>query len=83
MRFHVAAALPALVNPAQIEPRAADALLALCRDDHTETRYYSLYALLEEVAGVDPAKLTQAITALREDPDEQIRAMARARRVDA
>lgn len=83
VRFHVAAALPALVNPDEVESRAADELLALCRDDYAETRYYALYALLDEVAGVDPDKLTQAITALRKDPDEQIRAMARARRVDA
>ncbi len=83
VRFHVAAALPALVDPDQTQPRAADALLALCRDDYAETRYYALYALLEEVAGVDQDELAHAITALREDPDEQIRAMARARRVDA
>jgi len=83
VRFHVAAALPALVDPDQIQPRAADALMALCRDDYAETRYYALYALLEEVAGVDQDELAHAITALREDPDEQIRAMARARHVDA
>ena len=71
------------MNPEQIESRAGDALLALSRDDYAETRYHALYALLEEVAGIDPDKLTQAITALRDDPDEQIRAMARARRVDA
>lgn len=82
VRFHVAAALPALVNPEQIESPAAEALLALFRDDYAETRYYDLYALLEEVEGVDPGQLDQAITALRDDPDEQIHGMARARRVD-
>lgn len=83
VRFHVAAALPLLVNPDQVEPSAAEALMHLCQDDEAETRYYALYALLDEVVGVDPEQLTQTLTGLLNDPDEQIRSMALTRRVDA
>lgn len=82
VRFAVAAALPSLVDPEQIEPAAATALLALCKDDNPETRYYALYALLDEVAGLDPDQLALTLGALRDDPDEQIRAMARTGRTD-
>jgi HEAT repeat protein len=83
VRFAVAAALPSLMNPEQAEPAAAAALLALCKDDNPETRYYALYALLDEVAGIDPDQLAVTLGALRDDPDEQVRAMARTGRVDA
>ena len=83
VRFHVAAALPSLVNPDRIQPNAADALLRLCRDPERDIRYYALYALLEEVAGVEPEHLNNALADLRDDPDEQIRSMARSRRADA
>ena len=77
IRFHVAAALPGLVNPERIEPDAVEALQQLCRDDEADTRYYALYALVDEVAGTDPARIAQSVTALLDDPDEQIRALAR------
>ena len=80
VRFHVAAALPSLVDPDQIEAGAAAALLRLTCDDDAETRYYALYALLEEVAGVDPEQFDRAVAALVDDPDGQIRTMARTRR---
>lgn len=76
VRFAVAAALPGLVDPQQIEPAAADALLTLCRDGDPEIRYYALYALLDEVSGTDPLQLANVRTALENDPDEQIRTMA-------
>jgi len=78
VRFHVAAALPGLVNPQRIEPDAVEALQRLCRDDEADTRYYALYALVEELAGTDPEHIAQSVTDLLDDPDEQIRAFARA-----
>lgn len=79
VRFHVAAALPALVDPDQIQPDAAEALLGLCRDDEAETRYYALYALLDEVTGVDPEQRDRVLASFANDPDEQLRTMARTR----
>lgn len=73
VRFHVAAALPSLVEAELIEPEAAEALRLLCRDEDADTRYYALVALIEEVSGVDAELITQTLTGLRDDPDEQIR----------
>ncbi|MFT4110532.1 hypothetical protein [Propionicimonas sp.] len=42
-----------------------------------------MYALLDEVTCIDPQKLDPALARLANDPDEQIRTMARSRRVDA
>lgn len=78
VRFHVAAALPALVDQERIEPHAVDALLRLCRDDEADTRYYALYALVDELEGVGQEHIGQATTGLLNDPDEQIRSIARA-----
>jgi HEAT repeat protein len=78
VRFHVAAALPSLVDPERIEPDALAVLQQLCRDDDAETRFYALYALVEEVAGVDVEHLSRSITDRLDDPDEQIREFARA-----
>ena len=83
VRFHVAAALPSLVDPDQIEPGAADALRRLSHDEEAEVRYYAVHALLGEVAGVDPDQLIRAIGGLLDDPDEQVRNMARTRDVGA
>lgn len=83
VRFAVAAALPGLVDPQQIEPEAADAVLTLCRDGDPEIRYYALYALLDEVSGIDPLQLANVRTALENDPDEQIRNMALTGQTDA
>lgn len=83
VRFAVAAALPGLVDPQQIEPDAAAALLTLCRDGDPEIRYYALYALLDEVSGIDPLQLANVRTALENDPDEQIRSMALTGQTDA
>ncbi len=78
VRFHVAAALPSLVDPERIEPDALAALQQLCRDDDADTRFYALYALVEEVAGVEVEHVSRAITDLLDDPDVQIREFARA-----
>jgi HEAT repeat protein len=76
VRFHVAAALPSLVDEERIEPDAAEALQLLCRDDDADTRYYAVVALIEEVSGVEPELMTQTLTSLLDDPDEQIRELA-------
>ncbi|GAA2615656.1 HEAT repeat domain-containing protein [Paractinoplanes durhamensis] len=78
VRFAVAAALPSLVDPAGVEPAAADALLALSADDDAETRYYAFYAILLEVAGMDPTAVGLLATRLGNDPDAYIRSMATA-----
>jgi HEAT repeat protein len=80
VRFHVAAALQSLVDSARIEPGAMYALQQLCRDDEADTRFYALYALVEEVSGVDEKCIAQSITDLLNDPDEQIRRLARSHR---
>ena len=51
-----------LVGPVRIKPDALTALLRLCRDENAETRYYALYALLDEVTGVDPDRPSQTLT---------------------
>ncbi|MFI5494226.1 HEAT repeat domain-containing protein [Actinoplanes sp. NPDC051859] len=76
VRFHVAAALPGLVNLDQVEPEAADALLRLCHDDDAETRYYALYAVTRDIPSMDLQAVTELVTQLANDPDDQVRAMA-------
>jgi HEAT repeat protein len=76
VRFHVAAALPGLVDPAGIEAPAAGALIRLCRDADADIRFYALYAVTQEVAGIDPAALGRLTGELLDDPDTQVRAMA-------
>jgi HEAT repeat protein len=78
VRFQVAAALPSLVDPECIEADALAVLQRLCRDDDAETRFYALYALAEEVVGVEAEQLSRSITDRLDDPDEQIREFARA-----
>lgn len=82
VRFHVAAALPSLVDEERIEPNAAEALQLLCRDDEADTRYYALVALIEEVSGVEPELITQTLTNLLNDPDEQVRELVAAQLSD-
>jgi HEAT repeats len=76
VRFSVAAALPSLVDPARIEPEAAEVLIRLCHDQDSETRFYALYAATQEVAGIDADALNALTGELLADPDGQIRAMA-------
>ncbi|MEU7825520.1 HEAT repeat domain-containing protein [Catellatospora sp. NPDC049133] len=77
VRFHVAAVLPALVDPERIEPKALEALRSLCRDEEADTRYYALYAMVEEISGADPELVARSLADLVDDPDEQIRELAR------
>jgi hypothetical protein len=78
VRFHVAAALPSLVDLDCVEPDAADALIRLCHDDDADTRYYALYAATREIGGLDVQTVTRLTEQLADDPDEQVRAMAAA-----
>ena len=76
VRFHVAAALPSLVDFDCVEPEAADALIRLCHDDDADTRFYALYAATREIGGLDVQAVTRLTEQLADDPDEQVRAMA-------
>lgn len=78
VRFHVAAALPGLVNLDRVEPEAADALIRLCSDDDGDIGFYALYATTREIAGLDVQAVTELAAQLANDPDEQVRAMAAA-----
>ncbi|MGX6603222.1 HEAT repeat domain-containing protein [Micromonosporaceae bacterium Da 78-11] len=78
VRFHVAAALPSLVNLDGVEPEAVDALIRLCHDDDSDTRYYALYAATREIGGLDAQMVLRLTAQLFDDPDEQVRAMATA-----
>ncbi|MER7444012.1 HEAT repeat domain-containing protein [Micromonospora avicenniae] len=82
VRFHVATALPSLVDEERIEPHAAKALQLLCRDDEADTRYYALVALIEEASGVERELITQTLTDLLNDPDEQVRELVAAQLSD-
>ncbi|MFG2873646.1 HEAT repeat domain-containing protein [Streptomyces sp. NPDC048337] len=52
VRFAVAAALPELADPDRTEPRVVEALLRLAGDDNDAVRWYAMYALFHETAGV-------------------------------
>ncbi|MBB4742143.1 HEAT repeat protein [Actinoplanes octamycinicus] len=78
VRFHVAAALPGLVDLDRVAPEAAAALIRLCHDDDAETRYYALYAVTREIPSLDVEVVTRLTEQLAGDPDEQISAMAAA-----
>lgn len=56
VRFAVAAALPGLADFDRTEARVLDALLRLARDDDGDVRWYALYALFNETAGVADAQ---------------------------
>ena len=77
VRFHVAAAPPSLVNPDRIGSGALDALRRLCKDSDADVRFYALYALLEEVAGVDRSRINELVAGAMTDPDEPIRRLTR------
>ncbi|GAA1595913.1 HEAT repeat domain-containing protein [Actinoplanes couchii] len=76
VRFHVAAALPSLVDLDRVEPEAVEALVRLCHDADADTRYYALYAATREIAGLDVGLVTRLTAALADDPDDQVRSMA-------
>ncbi|SDS96043.1 HEAT repeat-containing protein [Actinoplanes derwentensis] len=80
VRFHVAAALPGLVDRERVEPAAAEALFRLCHDEDADIRYYALYAVTREIGGLDVEAVTALVVGLADDADEQVRAMAVAHR---
>ncbi|MBL7261394.1 HEAT repeat domain-containing protein [Actinoplanes sp. LDG1-01] len=76
VRFSVAAALTSLTDPDGPSPQAVDTLQSLCRDDDPDTRFYALYALVEEFTDLPRTQLAATLEALSTDPDPQIRDMA-------
>jgi HEAT repeat protein len=76
VRFHIAAALPALVSTLHVEPDAIRALQALCRDTDATTRYYALHALIAEDLPIPPQAASQTATTMLTDPDELTRTLA-------
>ena len=76
VRFHVAAALPALVDPRRTQDTAVAVLQRLCRDCDADTRWYAFYALSQETTGVAVQQVTAVANALTDDPDSQVRDLA-------
>ncbi|MFF9010769.1 hypothetical protein [Streptomyces goshikiensis] len=72
VRFAVAAALPCLADPERAQDRVVEALLRLAEDD--SVRWYALYALFHEAAGVTGERKAAWVTALVERGDAQRRA---------
>ncbi|MFC9294058.1 HEAT repeat domain-containing protein [Streptomyces sp. NPDC057011] len=58
VRFAVAAALPLLADPEQTEPQVLEAILRLAEDEDAAVRWYALYALFNETAGVTDGRRT-------------------------
>ncbi len=77
VRFHVATAIPSLVDCRRIDTPSLAVLVRLSGDDDADIRYYALYAMLEELGGIDRRRLTRVIAARLTDPDDQIRHLAR------
>jgi HEAT repeat protein len=77
VRFHVAAALPSLINPGQAEHRAVDVLETLCHDDDADIRWYAFYALAEETTGVPAERIRAVADLMAGDDDQQIRELVR------
>ncbi|PCC71804.1 HEAT repeat-containing protein [Nannocystis exedens] len=76
VRFHVAAALPSLVNLAAPEPPAVAALLELAGDSDADTRYYALSTLVDDLGLGDRSDVDAALVQRLADPDPQIRRAA-------
>jgi hypothetical protein len=78
VRFTIAAALPYLVaDPAQVPEGAVAALRRLCQDSDADTRWYALTAVVEELPGIDSEQRRAIVAARLDDPDDQIRELAR------
>ncbi|MDJ0380456.1 hypothetical protein [Streptomyces sp. G-G2] len=73
VRFAVAAALPDLADPGRTQGRVVEALLRLAEDDDAAVRWYALYALFHETAGVADEDRVGWATALttRADPERR------------
>ncbi|MFZ3474900.1 HEAT repeat domain-containing protein [Streptomyces sp. 4.24] len=72
VRFAVAAALPELADPERTERRVLEALLRLAGDDSGAVRWYALYALFNETAGVGSAQRRTWATHLTGQADTDI-----------
>ncbi|MFE2586169.1 HEAT repeat domain-containing protein [Streptomyces sp. NPDC059378] len=73
VRFAVAAALPDLADPEHTEQRVVEALLRLAGDDNDSVRWYALYALFNETAGVTDGQRRRWATHLIRQADAQRR----------
>ncbi|WP_330334191.1 HEAT repeat domain-containing protein [Streptomyces sp. NBC_00536] len=73
VRFSVAAALPRLADPDRTQDRVVDALLRLSEDEDADVRWYAVYALFHETAGVADADRVAWATDLttRGDPERR------------
>ncbi|WP_273653791.1 HEAT repeat domain-containing protein [Cellulomonas fimi] len=79
VRRTIAFLLPGLTDADAPDPDALDALARLTRDVDADVRYYSLYALVaEEGFTVDVTRAVGAARRLVDDPDPQVRDLARA-----
>ncbi|MFG2415344.1 hypothetical protein [Streptomyces goshikiensis] len=74
VRFAVAAALPCLADPERAQDRVVEALLRLAEDDDDSVRWYALYALFHEAAGVTGERKASWAAALVERGDTERRA---------
>jgi hypothetical protein len=77
VRFSVAAALPCLADGERTQDRVVEALLTLAEDDSEAVRWYALYALFNETAGIADEQKIPWATALAERGDTQRRAQLR------
>ncbi|MBT2471306.1 HEAT repeat domain-containing protein [Streptomyces sp. ISL-66] len=73
VRFAVAAALPGMADPDRTQARVVDALLRLAGDDHDAVRWYALYALFNETAGITDERKRLWAARLRGRADAQRR----------
>lgn len=78
VRETVAFQLPYVVGRAAGEPDVADAVDLLCHDAEADVRYYALFAVTEEGLRIDPARRARILADLADDPDDQVRDLARA-----
>ncbi|SNY49853.1 HEAT repeat domain-containing protein [Paractinoplanes atraurantiacus] len=76
VRYAVTWALPSLVDLSAVDPAAAEALFQLCEDDDEDIRFYALYAITRELAALDVNAVDAVTVKLKDDPDDQVRAMA-------
>ncbi|MFE1409441.1 hypothetical protein ACFW6F_01240 [Streptomyces sp. NPDC058746] len=74
VRFAVAAALPDLADPERTESRVVEALLRLAGDGDEDVRWYALYALFHETAGITDAQRRRWAVDLTGQADAQRRA---------
>jgi HEAT repeat protein len=77
VRFHVAAALPSLMNEDSPAPDTIQVLLALSADPDADTRWYALSALIDDFGLVGRKDVYRALEERLEDEDDHIARAAR------